>query len=245
MTGTPTTGRMVENQFVRLVEAVVRRSTDSASLTAGSCRAMETLARPHNLAELIRGVLRDPDLRRLSEQASYAHALGFDKFVLFAAPSGAQLRLHVWGEGEPRLTEDIHNHRFAFVSSIVFGSLVAEYFVLSDGSDYCGYVESASPDEHQWRFTPAGTLGLTPVNVDTMERPRVYALPQTAIHRSYAKSDELTATLLVQFPGVMASSTVYKPRGSSVAATAPQPRFDSDVYEQKLTEFLARLDAAS
>src|SRR4051794_39998809 len=69
------------------------------------------------------------DLARLAS-LSYSHPNGFDKLVLFCA-SGYKLALHAWNVTHVCPAEeggDIHDHRWAFASAVLSGTMRVEHW---------------------------------------------------------------------------------------------------------------------
>lgn len=71
-------------------------------------------------------------------QRSYVHENGFYKIVLDKS-STHQLRLHIWN-GDFKNDENIHNHRFHFVSELLIGKYKEEIYQKSEyGEEFYTY----------------------------------------------------------------------------------------------------------
>ncbi|SES41691.1 hypothetical protein [Actinokineospora terrae] len=115
----------------------------------------------------------DEDLLAVCARWSQWHPLGFVK-VLVLSNAAFQVRMNYWPEvvGE---REDIHDHRFDFVSTVVHGALVAESYEyasvegvrcwtgMSTGCRHPRRTRTCSTSPTGWRCDPWGRRGCTGV----------------------------------------------------------------------------------
>lgn len=86
------------------------------------------LGNPLLLPLLINSLLDDSQALTQIVKKSYYHHNGFDKFVLLE-DENFTLRLHIWWEGnDMSFQENVHNHRWDFVSSVLTGTLIQDFF---------------------------------------------------------------------------------------------------------------------
>ncbi len=98
------------------------------------CELVDLLNRRAGLAHigaLVDAVLNEPRLLAACAENSIIHPLGFEQLLL-SSTSAYQLRMHVWRAEEVRRFEDIHDHRFSFVSAVLAGSLYLRTFFPSE-----------------------------------------------------------------------------------------------------------------
>lgn len=91
----------------------------------------KTLARPENLSLLIKGICSDASMLDKTLSGSYYHGNGFHKIVLLSGRA-FKLRLHHFGSSAKIPMENIHDHRWCFASTILYGDLKMDLFCPSD-----------------------------------------------------------------------------------------------------------------
>lgn len=111
--------RQVSRQILRAAHQHAVNLDDFAQ------RAMPAL-RSHAVRSWVSALIQDDLALAETAARSYLHGNGFYKIVL-ADEHGTRLRLHVWEEGN-LCEENIHDHRWPFVSSILAGTLEVDYF---------------------------------------------------------------------------------------------------------------------
>jgi hypothetical protein len=87
------------------------------------------LARPDNLAALIKMICSNPERLAKTVEASYHHENGFHKIVLLTGKY-FKLRLHHFGATTMIPMENIHDHRWCFSSTILSGELKMDLFTV-------------------------------------------------------------------------------------------------------------------
>lgn len=94
----------------------------------------KVFATPEYLHLLIQIIKQDPGLFEKMRRESYYHENGFHKIVLLSGRN-FKLRLHHFGASAKAPMENIHDHRWAFSSSILDGSLEMDLFEASAGGE--------------------------------------------------------------------------------------------------------------
>jgi hypothetical protein len=109
--------------LVELLEQMAATRLPQALLMAS-----EWLAVPENLSQLIYTILNNPEASEKMLKESYYHQNGFDKIVLLSG-KGFKLRLHHF-HARPGHSpmENIHDHRWAFASTMIRGSFKMHLF---------------------------------------------------------------------------------------------------------------------
>lgn len=93
---------------------------------------IKQLSQPKFFAPLINAMIENPKQLEKITKKSYYHHNGFDKLVLMEGEDFT-LRLHIWWKENRGISqENIHNHRWDFVSSILIGTMEQDFFQLLD-----------------------------------------------------------------------------------------------------------------
>jgi hypothetical protein len=145
--------------------------------------------------------------------SSYAHANGFDKFLL-GETATCKLRLHIWWNGIDGIESDLHNHNWDFASNILCGSLRTELFDISDSPGAGSYLH--------YRFTPAkdgsmqydmaclGRQALRKTFDTDHGAGSIYAIDHRQIHRGDPAASQPTATMILQSQTRTDSTSVFR-----------------------------------
>jgi hypothetical protein len=211
--------------------------------------AAKTLANsPLQVADLLSSFLTAPGTWARIAAGAYCHPNGFTKFVLSAQPDlPFRLRLHVWNPGrELRRQQDeqnVHGHRWDFASAVVAGSgLEVDEYVPCDtgGTIYRSYeyrpadaaafsagAEYAASDAD---LVPAGEARLDHSVRYTLAAGDSYSCGTDRLHTVRSRTADITATLVVQGPSVLAHAPVFR-RPDQPAQAAAQPLSDARARE--------------
>ncbi len=165
---------------------------------------------------LIERVITNDHWLEAIAQRSYYHVNGFDKLILLQEDNYS-LRLHIWWQENGKKTrEDIHNHRWDFISGVLVGTSVQELFSLSAEQE-----EGAFEMAH-YRYTPQrnhqgfrycmknlGSVFLRQQGKKQISSGRVYRLKKSELHRVVCDYKETTATLVFYTAPYGEGSDVY------------------------------------
>lgn len=194
----------------RLLNEVTEANADITSLE----RAAKMAARnPGDVISMLNECLADSRLREISAR-SYWHANGFAKFTLGygAAAALMRLRLHVWladeAGNQPGGDQNVHGHRWNFGSVVIAGSgLHIEEYVkgTGDGAPYDAY-EYRGDDQ----LEPAGTVLLERSVSYHVGLHDTYACDVGRLHTVRSAPGQVTATLVIQGPTLLAAAPVFR-----------------------------------
>ena len=141
------------------------------------------------------------ELRRVAA-LSYRHGNGFLKLQL-ASHRHSKLRLHVWMPGQ-LAEENIHDHRWAFASYVLTGTLHSDYFVDDPHGGIVGveYRHVARDAQGQpARKARVGSARLRRTVCSARTRGQVYMMRPSELHRiCRTNANELVATLMITAP---------------------------------------------
>jgi len=113
----------VENAILEVLEKEKFRSSFSYI-----SNIVDVLGSSTTLKLLLEKFLLNQHALAKIQQFSYYHQNGFDKFVLIDNQY-FKLRLHVWQpENIDKAQENIHDHRWAFASKVLYGSFQNQFF---------------------------------------------------------------------------------------------------------------------
>lgn len=132
------------------------------------------------------------------------HGLGFIQVQL----QGGQ-RLHVWHPDLPRRRcfehSCIHDHRFAFTSTVLIGAMVNQVYTLIEGPDglpdvvgpYISYIHEGPRTACGGRpWVPDGRLFLREMYPETVEAGQSYTMPAYLYHKTEPLGDGRVATIM-------------------------------------------------
>ena len=159
------------------------------------------------MAALVQLILADEAWLKSVAEGSFRHVLGLSSSWYRPARRG-QMRLHVWWPDETRVREDVHNHRFDFVSFVLLGRMRSHlYRPSSRGVRHLQFKESAVPAEQRWTLDEVGEKRLKMELVADFGAGTCYRLGTRALHRVEARAG-LVATLVLS----LESRPVRRPR---------------------------------
>ncbi len=206
---------------------------------------------PHNkemsvedLAEALKKIIQDPEQHRLIGERSYNHDNGFSKIVLHTH-DGYKVRIHIFSNGLMGV-ENFHNHRWAFTSLVIAGTLNFDVATVQENED--GEFE-------QWFYHKEGdifNLLQTGKFYDldwksySHDAGNSYRMDTSTIHR-ITKSEEYTATLVITEPTDTASCFQYQYRGYSVGQKGTKqkmPAMNADQVKRLLEGLLYSIGGA-
>lgn len=131
---------------------------------------------PSRLSKLLDLVLNENLDNTLNK--SFIHPSGFDKLVLLSGNNFA-LRVHNFHPVEvQRPSENVHNHRWEFASSIVHGHFISDIFVANKGGTETRnhYTYSKTGMSYQ------GLSGIKKISSHTLTKGTAYYCPVSVFH---------------------------------------------------------------
>lgn len=239
---------MGDGEFSRFLADV--RSDFASALRAGSsptARAalgvLTPLRRkdttPLLLDALIDEAEREPDRCERYARLSYRHALGFEKIVLMDGAPQYMLRAHVWrpsdGGADSGPAEHVHNHRFAFASSVMRGELAMTVFGPDpSGTAMSRFREELSPGDEGWVLSGAGEDRLGVTSELHLTAGVDYFLSPDALHHILPAAHLETVTFCLETASVRQRTDVYAPLGAPVPARLPKRPLSPAAYKEAL-----------
>ena len=175
--------------------------------------ALERLRTRFPVPDMLDLLMSSPSSIAAIAAMSYAHANGFDKFLL-GETATCKLRLHIWWNGIDGIESDLHNHNWDFASNILCGSLRTELFDISDSPGSESYMH--------YRFTPAsnvsmqydmaclGKCALRKTFATDHGAGSSYAIDHRQVHRGDPSTSEPTATVVLQSQTRTDSTSVFR-----------------------------------
>ena len=151
------------------------------------------------LNSFLHSILDDPrQLERVASR-SYRHGNGFYKVVL-GSDKSLKLRLHIWLPGELG-EENIHDHRWAFASTILCGQLESEIFaeaLTNEAKAYREYIYFAKNGDCPAHVQPNGEVRLVCTKRIIRHSGEAYHMAPGTLHRIVTTGGDMTATLMYQ-----------------------------------------------
>lgn len=200
------------------------------STTIGSSESQESL----DLLALLVG--RNGELEDLLQRCiegdlegrATRHPNGFTKVRIQLPDGRGAVRFHQWGA--PVGSEDVHNHRWNFVSHVLNGALRTDAFEILEGRDFDKYLCRSVDDVHKLRLT--GTCSTRRISQKFYAQGDAYFQAHDAFHLALPVARE-TLSMIVCGEPVSSSSWVLRKGPRIEASTAFVP---NDEYRQILRE---------
>lgn len=151
------------------------------------------------LISFLHSILLDPHQLESLARRSYRHGNGFYKLVL-ESNKHFKLRLHIWLPGELG-EENIHDHRWAFASTILCGQLESEIFaeaLSDDARAYLEYLYYAQNSDHPAHIQRNGEVRLVCAKHSIRRAGDAYSMAPGVLHRIITTGAGMTATLMCQ-----------------------------------------------
>ncbi|GLW89799.1 hypothetical protein [Actinokineospora globicatena] len=188
--------------------------------------------------DVVAGTVADERLLAVCADRSQWHPLGFVK-VLVMSNAAFQIRMNYWPSpvGE---REDVHDHRFDFVSTVVHGALVAEQYELAaDGELFDRYTDRLPGSaEEPYLLDRADQARVRKATALRVHRGGAYATSGRVLHRVIPIGAPVV-TLFVKFACYRADTTVLITPGAAIRARQPRRYTRSDEARDLLGQVLA------
>lgn len=156
------------------------------------------LANPFHLSVLTYHVLGTECFLGAVLKESYYHENGFHKIVLLSGQL-FKLRLHHFGSGVKLPMENVHDHRWAFASSILAGNLKMDMFEVhqNKGESLIHYRYDSNKSTGQYTTALVGRKFIRKTQTRTYSAGDQYLMLPTDLHRIINKPDEESITLIL------------------------------------------------
>ncbi len=171
------------------------------------------LSIPFNLSVMIHYILKDETLLNHVQKESYYHENGFHKIVLGAGKS-FKLRLHHFGSSAKIPMENIHDHRWAFASTILKGSLTMDLFTTTqdEGEKVLHYRYDSNKQDGAYTIEPLGYTRLKVIERKEYISGKQYLMSTTDLHRIINKPGEESMTLILTGKPISSFCNLYAKR---------------------------------
>jgi hypothetical protein len=198
---TPTALCHMRNQLLTGNQSQLAASIDQLLAEKGDTVLLainKFLANPFHLSVLIHHVLRTESFLDAVLKESYYHENGFHKIVLLSGQS-FKLRLHHFGSGVKLPMENVHDHRWAFASSILAGSLKMDLFEVHEceGEALIHYRYDSNKSTGEYTTTRVGKKFIRKTETRTYSAGDQYLMLPTDLHRIINKAGEESITLIL------------------------------------------------
>lgn len=186
-------------------------------------------------------IAADTEILQCACADSYLHENGFFKLTLAESVDGRfRVRLHVWDSGAPSHAQNVHNHRFDFVSFVLCGELSNILWTASsNGEPYAHYSYEPRSGRSDYQLHFHGTVRLGKTSSACWKKGDAYRMPIQALHTVEVSGRALPVTLLVEDRSrLLAHADVFSQRydlqNVNVAAPALSPSEYLEVWRQAM-----------
>lgn len=199
------------------------------------------LSQADHFQALITNLLGDTDSVKAIQAASYYHKNGFDKIVLLSGKN-FKLRLHhFYPPGQKQPMENVHDHRWDFSSSILFGDMGMKIYKEDVNGDDLRYGYLYSPVKGG-KYSPKFQ---DMIRVQCTENRRYaagqhYFMPNDIMHRITDMGQQGCITLMMTGPGDRPTCKLYAAQ-PFVQKDCTTPRYTCTEIKDKLNGLLFKI----
>jgi hypothetical protein len=228
--------QLLDAELSRLLQQSARNRTRLVSLALA-------YGGHEQIRAILRAVCESEQLLVSCASRSLAHPLGFDKFALLSSEY-YQVRLHIWWPEGIRGREDIHNHRFSFISAVIVGQVnVGVYEIARPGTAMMRFREHRELGGSSYRYVQLDNVQVQQSGSSSFAAGSAYYLRSSTLHRVDVASGTLAATLFVRIPRLARPTTVLVHRGGNAPAAGARSAFSPAETRERLLAFGAALAA--
>lgn len=160
----------------------------------------QSLSQPDTLSLLIRCIIESPVMFARMLDNSYYHENGFHKVVLLSGKN-FKLRLHHFGVSSKIPMENIHDHRWAFASTILSGTLEMDMFEQSqqvvDENKLIHYLYNSDKSTGAYSTDKIGMVSLNKIESRFYEAGKTYLMLPEELHRIKNLEGQESLTLIL------------------------------------------------
>ena len=160
----------------------------------------QSLSQPDTLSLLIKRIIDSPLLFAKMLDESYYHENGFHKIVLLSGKN-FKLRLHHFGVSSKIPMENIHDHRWAFASTILSGTLEMDMFeqsqLVSDENKLIHYVYNSDKSAGSYSTDKIGMVSIHKIESRFYEAGETYLMLPQELHRIKNQEGQESLTLIL------------------------------------------------
>lgn len=159
-----------------------------------------SLADPQILSFLVGLIRNDQEHFEQLIRDSYYHENGFHKVVLLSGKT-FKLRLHHFGVSAKQSMENIHDHRWPFSSSILYGNLKMDLFKVSTvsrgGESLYHFVYNSNKQRGSYEVEMQGLVFLNKISSRSYEVGQSYLMLPDDLHRIVTENGQESITLIL------------------------------------------------
>lgn len=175
---------------------------------SNSFASMENLLKISNLTLFLKNIVNNCEILKLISSQSFNHYNGFFKIILFRGKSKI-FRIHIWDSINYTLNykENIHNHRWDFMSILLSGECIHELYRYSEfGEVYYEYEYNPKNKKSDTNLRFLGINKLEKIKSEIIVSPNKYLIDSDDLHRvttkKYTASFVVTSSLKKQVTNV-------------------------------------------
>jgi hypothetical protein len=160
----------------------------------------QSVSQPDILSLLIKRIIDSPLMFEKMLDESYYHENGFHKIVLLSGKN-FKLRLHHFGVSSKIPMENIHDHRWAFASTILSGTLEMDMFkqsqLVGDENKLIHYVYNSDKSTGSYSTDKIGMVSLNKIESRFYEAGETYLMLPQELHRIKNQEGQESLTLIL------------------------------------------------
>lgn len=204
------------------------------------------LSVPANLNFLCYKIINDYKFYSTVLKSSYYHENGFDKIVLLSGKN-FKLRLHHFGNGLKIPMENVHDHRWMFASTILFGDLQMDMFHASIIHDSLyeaeilnHFVYDSNKTSGSYEVTYRGKAALKLLETRKYEFGQSYIMWPHELHRIKNSNQEESITLILTGNPISEKCNLYSTREFLEEEKAPK-YYNDRILRKKIVNILEKI----
>lgn len=190
----------------------------------------KTISKPSNLRFLIDKLLNDRNQLKTIRENSYCHENGFHKIVLLYG-NNFKLRLHHFGKTGKAGKENVHDHRWPFVSTILKGALHMEMFTvtneINNSEQLLHHIYDSDKVGGSYKAQLQGVSNLKMVEKMSFHAGLTYILPAEILHRITNTENQECITLILTGKPVNSKCNLFA-RNILTDEEKKTPRYTND-----------------
>ena len=211
------------------IDKLIESEGDAAIIEVNSFFSM-----PANLSFLIKLILKNSDMMKSVLDESYYHENGFHKLVMLSGKN-FKLRLHHFGNNVRIPMENVHDHRWAFASTILSGELKMKLFKANKrgGEPVIHYKYDSNKISGKYETFEMGKTHVKVIKEKVYKTGEQYFMGTSDLHRITNNPFEESITLILTGMPISNVCNLYASRPINQAEKTPA-KYDSHILTQML-----------
>ena len=192
---------------IPFIETILKRIDTSDE---SYINALNVLSEKECLKNIVNSVLEDNLLQEIIAKRSYNHSNGFYKVMLYSSDN-FKLRLHIWCPSDTvTVIENIHHHRWRFVSKIITGQYTCfDYEISQDGELMNSYYYYPRDGQDTYKLKKAGQDRIKLTQTRILTSNDVLVSKPKELHRVISNRKLFTTSLLIQGKDELEFTLIY------------------------------------